>query len=148
VIDHLARNGKKYRPAGSEFLEHPVRGKRSAPWRRNSTSACNDPDIVPEPSLCSRGPSPRRSLQRATRPASGPPTANGTMAGAIGNRLVGRHPKWRPEMDFYRLRAIFWDPHLIDGAMQRALVPSAVRIDQRTHRNLSDAPNRGFQRAQ
>ena len=73
------------------------------------------------------------------------------MAGAIGNRLVGRHPKWRPETDFYRLRAIFWDPHLIDGAMQRALVPSAVRINQRTHGAsptpriaVSDAPSKPF----
>jgi hypothetical protein len=93
------------------MFKDPHQGKRSALWRRESTSACNDADIVPGPNLCAEAPASRRSPQRTTRPASSPPTANSTMANAIGDRLIW-HPEWPPRTDFYRLRTIFWDPQL------------------------------------
>lgn len=123
VIDHLARNGNCTGQREVNVLKRPVRGrKRSALWRRKSPSACNDANIVPGPNLCSRGPSPRRSLQRASRPASGPPTADGTMAGAIGDRLVG--PQKAARNGFLSVADHILGPHLIDGAMRHALVPS------------------------
>jgi hypothetical protein len=111
VIDHLARNGKLYRPPGRISNAPPSGEKGPPPWRPRSTSACNDANIVPKPSLCSRGLSPRRSLQQATRPASGPPMPNGTLAGAIGGP-AGRPPNGGPKRISIGCGPYFgfWDP--------------------------------------
>jgi hypothetical protein len=89
------------------------------------------------------GPSPHRSLQRATRPASGPTTTNGTLAGAIGDRLVG--PQMAARNGFLSVADHILRPPL--GRWCDATCPGAFE-SIRTHGNLSDARNRGFQGAQ
>ena len=50
VIDHLARNRKLYRPAGSECLKHPVTGK-GRPFGVENQLPRATTNMVPGPNL-------------------------------------------------------------------------------------------------